>query len=91
MYSVLQFKFPHVADSERLEEDLALAIFAAECIYGRPRVRMETGYLFDEGGGTCLVDVRGEAGETAARIFTGLAAARFGEEFLSVTHLKPSS
>jgi len=84
MYSVLQFRFPHKADRQRLEDDVALAIFAAECLFGRPRLRMEASYLVDAEGSACVMNVGGEAGEAAARIFTGLAAARFGEGSFSV-------
>jgi hypothetical protein len=84
MYSVLQFKFPRVADSERLEEDMALAIFAAECLYGRPRLRMEASYLIDDSGNACVMSICGSAGKAAACIFAGLAAARFGEDSFSV-------
>ena len=84
MYSVLQFRFPHKADRQRLEDDVALAIFAAECLFGRPRLRMEASYLVDAEGSACVMNVGGEAGEAAARIFTGLATARFGEGSFSV-------
>ncbi len=88
MHAVLQFRFPQETDTERLEEDVALAIFAAECLYGRPRLRMEASYLMNVGGSACVMDVSGEAGEAAARIFAGLAAARFGERGFSLKRLE---
>jgi hypothetical protein len=87
MYSVLQFRFPHKADRQGLEDDVALAIFAAECLYGRPRLRMEASYLVDAEGNACVMNVGGEAGEAAARIFAGLAAARFGEDSYTVRRM----
>ena len=76
MSKLARFSFKEDENRETVEADIALAIFTAECVYGRPRVRMETSYLVDEGGKTCVVEVCGEAGETAARVFAGLVAAR---------------
>jgi hypothetical protein len=87
MGKLLRFSFKEGETRESVEADIALAIFTAECVYGRPRVRMETSYLVDEGGKTCVVEVCGEAGETAARIFAGLAAARLGEHGYEVRRL----
>ena len=82
MSQVLRFKFRQ-SEPETVEADVALAIFAAECVYGRPRVRMETSYLIDDDG-ACVLEVDGEAGESVARVFAGLCAARLGEEAYSV-------
>jgi hypothetical protein len=87
MSKLLRFSFKEGETRETVEADIALAIFTAECVYGRPRVRMETSYLVDEGGKTCVVEVCGEAGETAARVFAGLAAARLGEHGYEVRRL----
>jgi len=83
MSQVLRFKFSE-ASRETVEADVALAIFAAECVYGRPRVRMEASYLVDEDGRACVLEVAGEAGESVARVFAGLCAARLGEEAFTV-------
>ncbi len=84
MGTVLRFTFPEGVDVRAVEGDMALAIFAAECVYGRPRVRMETSYLVEGTGKACVVDVSGEAGEAAARVFAGLTAARLGEDAYTV-------
>ena len=83
MSQVLRFKFKEVS-RETVEADIALAIFAAECVYGRPRVRIEASYLVDEDGGACVLEIDGDAGESVARVFAGLCAARLGEEAYSV-------
>ena len=69
---------------------MALAIFAAECVYGRPRVRMEAAYDLDAKGKACVLKVSGEAGEAVARVFAGLAAARFGETAYSIERIQES-
>ncbi len=83
MSQMLRFKFSE-ADRETVEADVALAIFAAECVYGRPRVRMEASYLVDGDGRACVLEISGEAGESVARVFAGLCAARLGEESYSI-------
>ncbi len=88
MDTLVRFSLPDKADAETVEADMALAIFAAECVYGRPRVRMEASYLVDEGGKVCVVQVSGAAGEAAVRVFTGLAGVRFGEDGFSVRRLE---
>ena len=84
MNNVLRFTFAGDCDRDSVEADMALAIFAAECVYGRPRVRMEAAYDLDAKGKACVLKVSGEAGEAVARVFAGLAAGRFGETAYSV-------
>jgi hypothetical protein len=86
MSKILKFDFQGETGLEEIESDMALAIFAAECLHGRPRVRLETRYLVGTGGETCVMEVLGPAGESAAQVFAGLAAARFGEEAVSISH-----
>ncbi len=84
MGRTFRFAFNHGQDQEGVEGDMALAIFAAECIHGRPKVRMETRYLISPGGSGCVMELSGAAGEAAAQVFAGLATARFGEEAVSI-------
>jgi hypothetical protein len=86
MSKILRFVFKTQQDQDAVESDMALAIFTAECLHGRPRVRLETRYLISPGGGNCVMEVSGDAGEAAARVFAGLAAARFGEEAINIKH-----
>ncbi|MFH1485107.1 MAG: hypothetical protein ABIH46_03465 [Chloroflexota bacterium] len=87
MRKLVRFGFKEDADPKVIEDDLALAIFSAECVYGKPRVRMEAAYAVAKDGKTCVLDVSGESGEAAARIFAGLAAARVGENAFTVRQL----
>ena len=87
MRQKVRFAFTDAGAKEDIEADVALAIFTAECVYGRPRVRMEASYLVDDAGKSCVIDVRGEAGEAAARVFTGLTTARIGEQAFQVKRL----
>ncbi len=82
--TVLKFEFLGKRDHDAVEADATFAIFASECVYGRPRIRLEASYLIADDGSACVVKAMGEAGEAAARIFAGLTAARVGEQAYSV-------
>jgi len=84
----MRFTFPDGDDRELVETDVTLAIFAAECVYGKPRVRLETSYLVAEDGSSCVLRIDGESAEAAARIFTGLTAVRRGETNFRVQRLQ---
>ena len=86
MSKILRFAFDGPQDQDEVEADMALAIFAAECIHGRPRVRMETRYLFSPDGKSCAMELAGDAGEDAARVFAGLVSARFGEGAVRISN-----
>ena len=88
MSSVLRFNFDGDGDRESVESDMGLAIFAAECVYGRPRVRMEAAYEVDGNGTACVLNVSGEAGDAVARLFAGFSAARVGETGYNVRSLR---
>ena len=85
MNKILRFTFYVEPDPADIEADLVLAIFAAECLHGRPRVRLETRYLVAPDGQSCVLEISGLAGESAAQVFAGLVTARFGEEGMSIS------
>lgn len=74
----VKFQFPE-PDPEGAEDDIGLAIFTAECIYGRPQTRLEVAYWLTSDGRPAVFDNRGPAGESALRVLIGLFGARFGE------------
>jgi len=78
--TILKFSLPGEQDRDAVEADVALALLAAECVYGKPRIRLEASYVVADDGSACVVKTSGEAGEAAARIFAGLTAARVGED-----------
>lgn len=83
----LRFTFPSGADPEAVEDDFGLALFAASCIYGRPGVRLAARYLVSPDGRRCVATVAGSAGEAVLRVFTGLCAARLGEDGFRIEHM----
>ena len=84
------FSFKEPANAQQLEGDISLAILCAECIYGRPRVRMEITYAVDPHGKACILETAGDAGDAAARVFAGLLAIRVGEKGYKL-HLRPEA
>ena len=78
MSELVRFEFSGTTTADEVEADLGLAILCSECIYGRPRVRMEVSYAVDPAGRSCVLETAGEAGGAAARVFAGLLAVRLG-------------
>jgi hypothetical protein len=85
----LRFAFSGKPDREAVEADVTLALFAAEQVFGKPRVRLEAGYTLERDGRSCVLTATGEAGDAAARIFAGLTAVRLGEAAYTVRRDSP--
>ena len=85
--SLVRFEVQGEPDPESLEADAALALYAAECVYGRPRVRLEAAYALGADGASCEIETTGEAGEVAARVLAGLLTTRHGEDGYVVRRL----
>jgi hypothetical protein len=84
---IIKFSFTEPPTADEIEGDIALAVLCSECIYGRPRVRMEVSYAVDPRGRACVLETAGEAGEAALRVFAGLVALRVGETGYTVRRL----
>jgi hypothetical protein len=82
--TILKFGLQGEQDRSAVETDISLALFAAACVYGKTRVRLETSYALADDGGRCVLRTSGKAGRAAARIFAGLTAARIGGAALEV-------
>lgn len=83
----LRFTFEPGADAEAVEDDFVLALFAASCIYGRPGVRLAARYLVSPDGRRCVATVAGSTGDAVLRVFTGLCAARVGDDGFRIEHV----
>ena len=81
---VYRFQFDERIPLEEAEMTLHLATFAAEGLFGRARVRLETSYFLDGPRRTISVDGTTEVGAAVVRIFTGLVIREFGEEAFEV-------
>ncbi|GEM_PF-2946724 len=86
--TALRFRFADPNDPNLLEDNLAWSLLLAEFVYGKARLRLETGYTVAEDGSACVLRTDGEAAEAVARIFTGLTTLRVGEAGFSVERVQ---
>ena len=84
MADVCRFKFPEDLGRENVEAQLALAIIAAECTFGQPRVRISAAYCFSKERPELVIDVGTEVGEHIAQVFAGLLTRQVGEDRFTV-------
>lgn len=91
---VCRFKFHEGLDRETIETRMALAIVAAECVFGQAKVRISAGYYvtYDsqtEGsdGYQVAIDVSTDVGEFIAQVFTGLIIRQLGEDKFTVDRI----
>jgi len=85
MKTVCRFKFPSRTTREFIEASIAQAIFNAECVFGKPRVRVSgVAYYVPEDSLQCVIDVSSEVGEHVARVFTGIMINVLGEDKFQV-------
>ena len=82
--NLMRFSFPEPGDRELVEHDMTLALLVAEFLHGKPQVRLEASYDIRGEDGAFVLRTSGPAGETAARVFAGFCAVRFGEDGYSV-------
>ena len=87
MADVCRFKFPEDLGRENVEAQLALAIIAAECTFGQPRVRISAAYCFSKERPELVIDVGTEVGEHIAQVFAGLLTRQVGEDKFTVDRM----
>jgi hypothetical protein len=89
MKAVLKFKFPEGTEKQFIEASMASAIFNAECVFGKPRVRVScVAYYIADDSRQCVIDVSSEVGEHVAQVFTGIMMNVLGEEKFLVTRIE---
>ena len=89
MKALCNFKFSDHIKRVFIEESIAQAIFNAECVFGKPRVRVSgVAYYIPEEGSRCVVDVSSEVGEHVAQVFTGIMINALGEDKFQVKRIE---
>ena len=96
MPTVCRFEFPDEIEREIIETQLALAIIAAECTFGQPKVRLNAAYCVSPASrvesekkkSKVVIDVSTEVGEHIAEVFTGLMTRQLGEEKFTVDRVR---
>ena len=82
-----RFTFQQNIQPEAIEETLFWAVFNAESVFGKPRVRLDASFLFDREKKVCVIDKTTEVGQHIAQVFTSLITREFGEEAFKVERL----
>jgi hypothetical protein len=89
MKTVCRFNFPGGTTREFIEASIASAIFNAECVFGKARVRVSgVAYYVSEDSPQCVIDVSSEVGEHVAQVFTGIMINTLGEEKFRVKRIE---
>ncbi len=85
MKAVCTFTFRKNTGREAIEDAITSAIFNAECIFGKPRVKVSgVAYHLSEDGSECVIDVSSQVGEHIAQVFTGIVMNTLGEDTFQV-------
>lgn len=84
---IFRYSFDEDVPIEEVELTLHLAIFAAEGLFGKPRVAMEFRYEVQPLDNHIDVDGETEVGVAVARIFAGLLLREFGDSAFRITNL----
>jgi hypothetical protein len=79
-----RFTFTEGTPLTEVENSLFLAVFSAEGLHGRARVRLDAAYFLDQKKRACVVDAASVVGKTIAQIFTGLLGREFGDDAFTV-------
>jgi len=86
MKTLCRFEFDKTLTKKEIEENMALAIITAECVFGKPKVRLNAAYLASKS--KAVIDVSSDVGEHIAQVFTGLISRQVGEENFTVERIR---
>ena len=89
MKTVCKFKLPNGTSREFIEASIAQALFNAECVFGKPRLRVSgVAYYVPDDSPQCVIDISNEVGEHVAQVFTGIMINALGEEKFQVRRIQ---
>jgi hypothetical protein len=84
---VYRYSFSNKLDIQDIEDSLLLAVFVAECLHGRSRMRLDASFNLEKKKRSCQIDAGTEVGSCIARIFTGFLIREFSEANFRVERL----
>ena len=84
---VYRFEFQQDVPGKAIEEHLYWSVFNAESVFGKPKVRLDASFYFDQEKKVCVIDKTTEVGRHIAQVFTSLITREFGEESFKVERL----
>ena len=88
MEAIYKFIFSETVPFKEIQETLFWAILNAESIFGKPKVRLDSWYRFDEEKNVCEIDKTTEVGQHIAQIFTSCMSRSFGDKAFTVERLR---
>ena len=89
MDKIYRFEFQQDVPGKVIEEHLYWAVFNAESVFGKPKVRLDASFYFDHQKNVCVIDKTTEVGQHIAQVFTSLITRAFGEDSFKVERLPP--
>jgi len=87
MRTVCKFSFKKSIKRKWIETHIMWAIFNAECIFGKPKVRTGFSYYVSDDKPQCVFDISTDVGEHIARLFTGMMIKELGETGFEVKRI----
>lgn len=89
MKKVCKFTFRNGIGRDLIEAAIASAVFSAECVFGKPRVKVSgIAYYLAGNGHLCVIDISTEVGQHVAQVFTGFMMNALGEEKFQVRRIE---
>lgn len=89
MKSVCTFTFPQNTGRGVIEDAITSAVFTAECVFGKPKVKVSgVAYNLSGDGSRCVIDVSTKVGEYVAQVFTGIVMNTLGEDRFQVRRIE---
>lgn len=89
MSEIYRFTFKDSVPSKGIEETLFWAVFNAESVFGKPKVRLDASFYFERDKNVCVIDKSTDVGEHIAKVFTSMISVAFGEKSFAVERLLP--
>jgi hypothetical protein len=83
-----RYTFDAKTPLSEVRDSLLLAVFSAEGLHGRVKVRLDSAFEIDEKRRTCDVDAATPVGQSIVQIFTGLLVREFGDDAFSVERVE---
>jgi hypothetical protein len=81
---IYRFQFNHDILSKEIEDALFWAVFNAESVFGKAKVRLDASFVFERRKKVAVIEGTTDVGQHIAKIFTSLAARKFGETAFKV-------
>jgi hypothetical protein len=89
MSDTYRFQFKPDILAREIEDALFWAVFNAESVFGKAKVRLDGSFALDKHRKNCVIEGSTEVGQHIAKIFTSLVAKKFGEEAFVVERISP--